>query len=111
MGLLQRPATRRNRAKNSCEYIDNPTECSGPPHLLGPWGSAGTGRCEWPPHDTVPGRPPFFAMIRVASWPGSSRPSTFVTWYLPQNVDARHKAGHDDQNRLYALYLILDSRN
>jgi hypothetical protein len=26
-------------------------------------------------------------------------------------VDARHKAGHDDQNRLYALYLILDSRN
>jgi hypothetical protein len=27
------------------------------------------------------------------------------------NVDARHNAGHDDQNRLYALYLILDSRN
>jgi hypothetical protein len=23
--------------------IDNPTECSGPPHLLGPWGSAGAG--------------------------------------------------------------------
>ena len=21
----------------------NPTECSGPPHLLGPWGSAGKG--------------------------------------------------------------------
>ena len=21
----------------------NPTECSGPPHLLGPWGSAGPG--------------------------------------------------------------------
>src|SRR5256885_15240190 len=35
----------------------NPTECSGPPHLLGPWGSAGRGRCEWPPHDTAPGRP------------------------------------------------------
>src|SRR5437762_11428138 len=38
----------------------NPTECSGPPHLLGPWGSAGRGRCEWPPHDTAPGRPPCF---------------------------------------------------
>ena len=23
-------------------HIDNPTECSGPPHLLGPWGSAGS---------------------------------------------------------------------
>ena len=22
---------------------ENPTECSGPPHLLGPWGSAGRG--------------------------------------------------------------------
>src|SRR6266702_3112124 len=40
--------------------FDNPTECSGPPHLLGPWGSAGRGRCEWPPHDTAPGRPPCF---------------------------------------------------
>src|ERR1700758_5621262 len=58
-GYAAGPATRRNRAKSFCEYLDNPAECSGPPHLLGPWGSAGTGRCEWPPHDTVPGRPPF----------------------------------------------------
>ena len=28
---------------------DNPTECSGPPHLLGPWGSAGRSVVEWPP--------------------------------------------------------------
>jgi len=26
-----------------CSASDSPTECSGPPHLLGPWGSAGLG--------------------------------------------------------------------
>src|SRR4051812_23792629 len=35
-----------------------PTECSGPPHLLGPWGSAGWGWLEWPPHDAALDRPP-----------------------------------------------------
>jgi hypothetical protein len=35
-------------------------------------------------------------MSRFPSWPGLSRPSTF---FLPQDckdVDARHKAGHDE---------------
>src|SRR5215471_5205565 len=60
--------------ENSCEYIDNPAECSGPPHLLGPWGSAGTGRCEWPPHDTVPGRPPsHLRLITLESEPNGLR--------------------------------------
>jgi len=40
--------------------IDNPAECSGPPHLLGPWGSAGSGA------------------VRVASSWRRSRPATFV---------------------------------
>src|SRR5215475_1642327 len=30
------------------------------------------------------------------SWPGSSRPST--TFFIKQDVDARHKAGHDVRN-------------
>ncbi len=38
-GALQRAG----RCRQLCEPIDNPAECSGPPHLLGPWGSAGTG--------------------------------------------------------------------
>src|SRR5829696_7919854 len=42
-----------------CSAIDSPTECSGPPHLLGPWGSAGWRRYEWPPHDAVSDRPTF----------------------------------------------------
>jgi len=40
----------RKRADNGTEGVvrwidfqDSPAECSGPPHLLGPWGSAGTG--------------------------------------------------------------------
>jgi hypothetical protein len=28
----------------------NPTECSGSPHLLGPWGRPARKRWEWPPH-------------------------------------------------------------
>src|SRR5262249_62261136 len=46
-----------------CRLIfDNPTECSGPPHLLGPWGSAGSGA------------------VRVASsWP-RCRPATLAEW-------------------------------
>src|SRR5262249_59086754 len=44
-----------------CRLIfDNPAECSGPPHLLGPWGSAGSGA------------------VRVASSWRRSRPATFV---------------------------------
>jgi 4-hydroxybenzoate-CoA ligase len=31
----------------------------------------------------------------VASWPGSSRPSTSFAAATPQDVDARHRAGHD----------------
>src|ERR1700689_2426575 len=30
-------------ATGRCSASDSPTECSGPPHLLGPWGSAGLG--------------------------------------------------------------------
>jgi hypothetical protein len=33
------------------------------------------------------------------SWPGLSRPST-TFFFLRQDVDARHKAGHDDQAEL-----------
>jgi len=29
--------------REPCDLFANPTECSGPPHLLGPWGSAGPG--------------------------------------------------------------------
>jgi hypothetical protein len=36
---IRHPATR----KSGCKLIENPAECSGPPHLLGPWGSAGPG--------------------------------------------------------------------
>jgi len=39
--------------------FDNPAVCSGPPHLLGPWGSAGSGA------------------VRVASSWSRSRPATF----------------------------------
>jgi len=42
-------------------HIDNPTECSGPPHLLGPWGSAGSGA------------------VRVASSWRRSRPATSIS--------------------------------
>src|ERR1700694_2310270 len=31
-----------------------------------------------------------------ASWPGQSRPSTPFWCNLKEDVDARHKAGHDD---------------
>jgi len=47
--------------------FDNPTECSGPPHLLGPWGSAGLGA------------------VRVASSWHRSRPAT-----LPVPANALH---------------------
>jgi error-prone DNA polymerase len=31
-----------------------------------------------------------------SSWPGLSRPSTTFLLLLQEDVDARHKAGHDD---------------
>ena len=31
----------------------------------------------------------------TASWPGLSRPSTSLRFFVFQDVDARHKAGHD----------------
>ena len=35
---------------------------------------------------------------KTSSWPGLSRPSTICL--LPEDVDARHKAGHDEVIRL-----------
>jgi len=32
-----------------CSYPWIPAECSGPPHLLGPWGRPAPERIEWPP--------------------------------------------------------------
>src|SRR6266487_5301951 len=76
--------------------FDNPTECSGPPHLLGPWGSAGRGRCEWPPHDTAPGRPPCF--------PENTSPCR-----CPERKRAPDGAPRSERSR--NAHLILDSRN
>ena len=35
----------------------------------------------------------------VSSWPGLSRPSTSSLAGAPQDVDARHEAGHDDKTK------------
>jgi len=32
----------------------------------------------------------------LSSWPGLSRPSTSLAWQQKKDVDARHKAGHDE---------------
>jgi len=48
-------------------------------------------------------RPPralAFDKTNATSWPGLSRPSTSSFSSTPQGGDARHKAGHDDQDRL-----------
>src|SRR5215470_20449178 len=62
-------------------------ECSGPPHLLGPWGSAGTGRCEWPPHDTVPGRPP--SHLRLITLESEPTGSASLERRRPWRIDRR----------------------
>jgi hypothetical protein len=36
-------------------------------------------------------------MNPFSSWPGLSRPSTFLLLLHSQDVDARHKAGHDGE--------------
>src|ERR1700745_2142451 len=41
--MAHMPALCRLRDLLQPRKRDNPTECSGPPHLLGPWGSAGLG--------------------------------------------------------------------
>ena len=52
---------------------DNPTECSGPPHLLGPWGSAGSGAVRVASSYTAPGRPPFPVRRIQADRPNGAR--------------------------------------
>jgi hypothetical protein len=42
------------------------------------------------------GREPTEFAARASSWPGSSRPSTSSPQQERQDVDARHKAGHDE---------------
>jgi hypothetical protein len=37
--------------------------------------------------------------LHASSWPGSSRPSTSFFLVASQDVDARHKAGHDEDIR------------
>jgi hypothetical protein len=39
-----------------------------------------------------------FSVKAQPSWPGLSRPSTSPPFNAPQDVDARHKAGHDGVN-------------
>src|SRR6202790_251943 len=43
----------------SAKGFDNPAECSGPPHLLGPWGSAGSGAVKVGSLYTASRPPPF----------------------------------------------------
>jgi hypothetical protein len=41
------------------------------------------------------------------SWPGLSRPSTSLPAAMPQGVDARHKAGHDEERKIEANPYVL----
>src|SRR5262249_50735737 len=109
-GWAASPATRRNRPKNSCESIDNPTECSGPPHLLGPWGSAGTGAGRvassghrsrpatnpWPPRLVFAGHRPPRASGEAAGTPAKSSRQSHRVQVIASG---------------FSPYLILDSRN
>jgi hypothetical protein len=45
------------------------------------------------------GREQTESAARASSWPGSSRPSTSSPQQVRQDVDARHKAGHDEPER------------
>jgi hypothetical protein len=50
------------------------------------------------------------SIVSISSWPGSSRPSTSFLPSGPEDVDARHKAGHDERNRGIAydnLWILL----
>ena len=46
--------------------------------------------------------------IILTSWPGLPRPSTSSIQAAPQDVDARHKAGHDESNTAHGkLWVVL----
>ena len=45
-------------------------------------------------------------IFRISSWPGLSRPSTIVFLLHAENVDARHKAGHDKFRDLAVATLL-----
>jgi hypothetical protein len=44
-----------------------------------------------------------WTMLSFPSWPGLSRPSTSLLLRDGKDVDARHKAGHDDLISLIAF--------
>jgi Fe-S oxidoreductase len=46
-----------------------------------------------------------------SSWPGSSRPSRSFFVSMQQDVDARHKAGHDDEDGSRDVVLFADTFN
>src|SRR5262245_60182740 len=100
--------------RNDRHHADNPTECSGPPHLLGPWGSAGPGAV-----GVASSKTPLPAGHLFARWVergGTHRPAVTVCWVSrrAQPILQTKRAPHGRPScfaNSRNLHLILDSRN